>query len=106
MEKEHKENAQKELKILLDKQVEESGEKIDLSAKNTDLKNKNERLKTEIRKLEETIKGLQPSYAYQLAEKFGIIKLKNTMVSIAVIIGVIATIYALSLVLKYIAKPA
>ncbi len=92
-------------KLRADWDAEEERE-TDLEAENKDLKNKNDRLKAEKRELEETIKGLQPSYAYQLAEKFGIIKLKNIAVNATVIVGLLAIVYAISLVLKYIARPA
>jgi hypothetical protein len=106
LEKQHKENAQAEIKRLQNERANKVEREATLEAKVQNLKLDKSTLSNKITELEETIKGLQPSYAYTIAEKLGFIKLKGWLVNTAVVFALIVILYLASIFLKYIARPA
>jgi chromosome segregation ATPase len=106
-------NAIKSLEIL-NQRVEEARAERDKAQtelntlKNVKLKNKKDKisnLKDKVNKLEKELKKHEPSMLYQVAEKLGIIQLKNSISNVLIIAGAVVVLYAISWMWKYLVKP-
>jgi hypothetical protein len=106
-------NAIKSLEIL-NQRVEEARAERDKAQtelntlKNVKLKNKKDKisnLKDKVNKLEKELKKHEPSMLYQVADKLGIIQLKNSISNVLIIAGAVVVLYAISWMWKYLVKP-
>jgi len=80
-------------------------EKIDWETKRKNKKEKIANLKDKVSDLEKELKKHEPSMLYQVAEKLGIIQLKNSISNVLIIAGAVVVLYAISWMWKYLVKP-
>jgi lipid II:glycine glycyltransferase (peptidoglycan interpeptide bridge formation enzyme) len=90
---------------ILNQRVEEARAERDKAQtelntlKNVKLKNKKDKisnLKDKVNKLEKELKKHEPSMLYQVADKLGIIQLKNSISNVLIIAGAVVVLYAIS----------
>jgi len=86
----------KELEAETQAKRELEKEKIDWETEKKNKKEKIANLKEKIKDLEKELKKHEPSMLYQVADKLGIIQLKNSISNVLIIAGAVVVLYAIS----------